>query len=160
LRLSGAPLERANIQTVARQLPAVGRRASAVTLWLNPFCFAETLYGPGLNEPVITTGPTKLVSGFYLIGGPPTPFSTPQCARPTPSPGAGVVEVVNSSGSLVAAATSSRGQFVELALPAGVYAITGTFLDATVNGTHPKQTRSVLIPAGDSVRRDFFLNVQ
>jgi hypothetical protein len=122
-------------------------------------CWGSAAYGPKLEEPVITTGPTELVSGFYLVGGPLTRFSAPECRRPEPSPGAGTVEVTNAGGVLVATQTSTQDHFVEIALSPGSYTIRGTFLNATINGAHPTKTESVVIPAGDSVRQDFFLDI-
>jgi hypothetical protein len=146
-------------QTVERQSPAGGGRASSVTVWLNPLCHGEAAYGPGLDEPVVTPGPTELVSGFYLIGGPLARFSDPGCKRPAAPPGAGTVQVTNASGVVVATQTSTQGHFVEVALPAGSYTITGTFLNATINGAHATQSESVVIPPNDTVRQDFFLSV-
>jgi hypothetical protein len=122
-----------------------------VTVWLNPFCKREAEYGPEIKEPVVTTGPTKLVTGFYLVGGFGTPFSTPRCKLPEPPPDAGIVDVMNPSGMTVATQTSTPGHFVEIALPAGSY---------TINGVHPIHTESVVIPAGHTVRQDFFLSIK
>jgi hypothetical protein len=130
-----------------------------VTVWLNPLCYREAEYGPGISEPGVTAGPTKLVSGFYLVGGPLRHFSTPHCKLPPPPSGAGTVEVVNANGAIVATKTSTRGLFVEIPLPAGSYTIRGTFLDATINGVHPIRTESVVIPPGHTVRQDFFLSI-
>jgi hypothetical protein len=157
--VKGAPLEQGRFQTVERQVPATGRRTSSVTVWLNPLCYREADYGPGISEPVVTAGPTKLVSGFYLVGGPLRHFSTAHCKLPAPPPGAGTVEVVNASGAIVATKSSTRGRFVEIPLSAGSYTIRGTFLDATINGVHPKRSESVAIPAGHTVRQDFFLSI-
>jgi hypothetical protein len=160
LRVKGAPLEQAPIQTVERQSPSAGGRSSSVTVWLNPFCRGEAAYGPGITEPVVTPGPTELVSGFYLVGGPLARFSDPGCKRPPPLPQAGTVEVTNTAtGAVVATQTSTDGKFVEVPLPAGSYTIVGTFLDDTDNGAHPKVSESVTIPPGHTVRQDFFLNV-
>lgn len=159
LRVKGAALEQARIQTVERQSPPAGGHASSVTVWLNPFCHGSAAYGPGLDEPVLTPGPTELVSGFYLDGGPLERFSDPGCKRPAPAPAAGTVEVVNASGTVVATQTSTYGYFAEIPLPAGSYTITGTFLDASINGVHPKSSESVVIPPGNTVRQDFVLNV-
>jgi hypothetical protein len=105
-------------------------------------------------------GPTELISGFYLDGGPLARFSSPGCRRPEPPPGAGTVEVIDSAtGAVVAAQTSTPGRFVEIQLPAGSYTIVGTFADAIVNGQHPTQSRSVEIPAGHSVREDFTFSI-
>jgi hypothetical protein len=159
LRVKGAELERATVQTVERQSPVRGRRASGVTVWLNPFCHGSAAYGPELAEPTVTPGPTELVGGFYLVGGPLARFSDPGCKRPAPPPGAGSVDVMNASGTIVATQTSNRGHFVVIPLPAGSYTITGTFGDATINGMHPKKTVSLVIPPGHTVRQDFFLSV-
>jgi hypothetical protein len=160
LRLKGAPLERVQVQTVERQSPATGRRSQNVTVWLNPFCVREAAYGPEIREPLVTSGPTKLITGFYLVGGPPDRrFSTPHCKLPEPAPDAGIVEVMNPSGVTVATKTSAQGQFVEIALPAGSYTIRGTFLNATINGVHPIHAESVVIPASHTVRQDFFLGI-
>ena len=70
------------------------------------------------------------------------------------------MEVVNASGVAVATQTSEGGHFVEIPLPPGAYTIIGTFLDASINGVHPKDTESVVIPAGHTVRQDFFLSIE
>jgi hypothetical protein len=160
LRVKGARLERAREQTIARQSPAAGRHRSKVTVWLNPLCHGSAAYGPGIHEPRVTPGPTELVSGFYLNGGPHTTFSTPHCKRPEPRPGAGTVEVLNASGGVVAAKTSTARHFVEIRLAAGSYTIRGTFLGASINGAHPSKTEWVVIPAGHTVRQDFFLDIK
>jgi hypothetical protein len=159
LRMKGAALKQTSIQTVERQSPAAGRRSANVTVWLNPLCRGGAAYGPSIKEPTVTNGSTKLVSGFYLVGGPLRQFSVPHCKRPEPLPGAGIVEVTNASGVVLAMKTSTRGNFVEIPLSAGSYTIRGTFLDATVNGAHPKQTESVVISSGHTVRQDFFLSI-
>jgi hypothetical protein len=159
LRVKGSALKQADVQTIERQSPAAGGRSSSVAVWLNPLCFGSAAYGPGLKEPLIKPGPTKLISGFYLDGGPLARFSAPGCKRPVPAPEPGTVEVMNASGMVVAAQTSTDGHFVEIPLPAGSYTLTGTFLDDTINGVHPKETKSLVIPTGDTVRQDFFLNV-
>jgi hypothetical protein len=159
LRIKGAPLEQAEIQTVARQSPAGGGRAAGVTIWLNPFCRGEAAYGPGPKQPALTPGPTELISGFYVLGGPIALFSDPGCKRPAPPPDAGTVEVTNSSGAVVASQTSSEGHLIEIPLAAGSYTVTATFLDASFNGVHPQETKQVVIPPGETVRQDFFLNV-
>ncbi len=158
LRLKGAVLKQPGVQTVDRQSPP-GRHSSTVTVWLNPFCRGSAAYGPGITEPTVTPGPTELVSGFYLVGGPLARFSAPNCKRPERPPGAGVVEVINATGALVATQTSTTGRFVKIPLPAGSYTIRGTFLNATVNETHPTETEPLTIPTGHTVRQDFFLSV-
>jgi hypothetical protein len=160
LRVKGARVEQGYVQTVARQSPVAGRRGSVVTVWLSPLCIREADYAPEIKEPAVRAGPTELVSGFYLVGGPPSRrFSSPQCRLPEPPPGPGTVEVVDGSGTVVATKTSVRGQFVEIPLQAGSYTIRGIFLNATVNGVHPTRTESLVIPADHTVRQDFFLSI-
>jgi hypothetical protein len=159
LRVKGSALKQAGVQTIQRQSPGAGGHASSVAVWLNPICFGSAAYGPGLKEPLVKPGPTKLISGFYLDGGPLARFSAPGCKRAAPSPEAGTVEVMNASGTLVATQTSTDGHFVEIPLPAGTYTLTGTFLDDTSNGAQPKATKPLVIPSGNTVRQDFFLDV-
>lgn len=161
IRVKGNPVAMARIQTVARQSPTAGGVASTVTVWLNRVCRKGGGDEPEIHEPEITVGPTKLVSGFYVVGGPaPHYFSAPRCPRhPEPPPGAGTVEVIDASGAVVATQTSVARQFVQIPLPAGSYTIRGTFLNATVNGVHPTRSESVVIPAGHTVRQDFSLSV-
>lgn len=161
LRIKGARLEKAAIQTVERQAPNARGRTDEVTVWINPFCRREADYAPEIKEPVVTPGPTELVSGFYLVGGPDSRrFSTPGCRLPALPPGSGMVEVLNASGAVVATQTSGYGHFVEIPLPPGSYTVNGTFLGATSNGVHPKKTESVVISPGHTVRQDFFLSIR
>lgn len=129
-------------------------------MWLNPLCRREALYGPELKEPLVSPGPTELVSGFFLIGGPlDHGFSSLGCKLPAPPPDAGTVEVASATGALVATQTSAQDHFVEIPLPPGTYTITATFLGATINEAHPRVSQTVVIPPGHTVRQDFFLNV-
>jgi hypothetical protein len=156
LRTRGAVVKQPAIQTVERQSPAASRRSSSVTLWLNPFCLGPAAYGPGISEPLVTPGPTELIAGFYIIGGPLRRFSSPGCKRPRRAPGAGTVEVTSQSGTLVAKATSTAGHFIEIPIPAGSYTARGTFTNGFIKGDNYVAVESVLIPAGRSVRQDFF----
>jgi len=159
LRVRGAAVEDASIQTILRQSPPAARRSARVTVWLNRLCSGSAAYAPELVEPAVRPGPTGLVSGFYVVGGPLVRFSAPGCVRPAPPAQGGTVEVTNASGVLVATQTSSTGRLAEIALPAGAYTITGTFLGAEFNGVPPTQTDTVVIPPGQTVRQDFFLDV-
>jgi hypothetical protein len=159
LTVEGAPLERADIQTVARQSPEAGQSGESVAVWVNPFCAASAEAQPGGIGPTATPGPTELVSGFYLDGGPLDVFSNPGCSRPEQPSGAGAVEVLNEAGEVVATGTSEYGHLVEVPLPAGTYKFRATFLDASINGEHPIESSSVEIPPGDTVRLNFVLSI-
>jgi hypothetical protein len=160
LTVKGALVKQATVQTVQRQSPVAGRHASRATIWLNPLCFGEADHGPAISEPRVTPGPTELISGFYLDGGPLRRFSSPGCHRPEQPPGGGTVEVIApATGALVAKQSSGPGMFVEIPLPPGSYKLIGTFGNATINGQHPTESRSVEIPPGHTVRQDFVLPI-
>ena len=162
IRVKGSPVTRAQVQTVARQSPAAGGVTSTMTVWLNPACRkGGGKVAPEIHEPHIKAGPAELISGFYLVGGPPPHyFSAPKCPRhPEPPPGPGTVVVLDASGAVLATQTSVASHFVEIPLAPGSYTVRGTFLDTTRNGTHPTKSETVVIPAGHTVRQDFLLNV-
>jgi hypothetical protein len=69
------------------------------------------------------------------------------------------VEVRNSSGELVASQPSGETHFAEIPLPPGTYQVTATFLGVKDNGQNPQETESVTIPPGDSVRKDFLVEL-
>jgi hypothetical protein len=72
---------------------------------------------------------------------------------------------MNTTGEVVATQTAEYGHFVEIPLPPGSYTITDTFVAATIcsggptNCWHPSETETVVIPAGDTVRKDFVLQI-
>src|SRR5580693_8545260 len=61
-----SPLIPNPLQLVASQSPGAGRAAGVVAIWLKPLCPQSTEPGPGLQEPLVTAGPTELISGLYL----------------------------------------------------------------------------------------------
>ena len=85
MRLAGARLKQSTVQTVATQAPAAGARSVVVRLTLNPLCFGSALNGPPHDEGM-RPGPTELITGLYIVGGPALPYSTPGCRRPPGSP--------------------------------------------------------------------------
>ncbi len=76
---------------------------------------------------------------------------------------------MNASGEVVATQTSENGHLVEIPLPPGSYTITDTFVSATIcqegpgataiDCYHPTETGPIVIPAGDTVRKDFVLQI-
>lgn len=148
------------MQTVQRQSPLAGGHGSRVSVWINPFCSGSAATPPQIAEPKVTPGPTELVSGFYLDGGPLRRFSTQGCRRPEPMSGGGTVQVLNpATGAVLATGQAGVGHLVEIHLAAGAYTAVGTFENAVVNGAHATRTITVQIPAGRTVRQDFTLNV-
>jgi hypothetical protein len=160
VRLAGAPVSDATVQTVRRQSPHAGSHGRYVTLWVNRLC-SGSLTGPDLNEPLLKAGPTELISGLYIVGGPLELRSEPQCTAHTGGPVPGTITVRDpASGSVVASQTVTGRQLATIPLPPGTYVVDGTFSGALVDG-QPAQAppATVQIPSGETVRRDVFLDV-
>lgn len=156
LRVLGASVERPTIQTIRRQSPGVGQHARVVTVWVNPLCSGSAAHGPPGGEPVVTPGPTELVSGLYLDGGPHRFWSEPRCGARGGTPGAGTITVRNAASAVVVATQSvTEGKLARIPLAPGMYAITGRFSNAIRNG-QPIETRPriVTISRGETVRQD------
>jgi PASTA domain len=152
-----SPLVPDPLQLIASQSPAAGRSTRTVTVWLKPLCAQSADPGPSLQEPLVTAGPTELISGLYLDGGPLR--RSPNCRKGVPSPGTIAVAEAG-SGRVVATQTVTSGHLATIALAPGAYLLTGTFADATVND-NPLQppAQSVTISAGRSVREDVIANI-
>jgi hypothetical protein len=110
------------------------------------------------HEPSATAGPTELISGIYLVGGPATPPWT--CPR-VPVPSAGTIAVINrASGATAASVNVAQGHLASIPLAPGTYTITGTDADATSNSVAMKtRPQAVTIRAGITVRQDIFVDV-
>jgi len=156
LRLLGAPVERPTVQTIRRQSPRPGRHVRVITVWVNPLCSGSAARGPGLSEPLVTRGPTELVSGFFLDGGPLRHWSEPRCGARRGTPGAGTITVSNAAGTVVVATQSvTDGKFGRIPLAPGTYTLTGTFANAFSNGQRIKtRPQTVTIGRGQTVRQD------
>jgi len=140
------------MQLIARQKPAAGSERRSIDVWLVPLCRQTAAPGPPAGEPIRKAGPTELVSGIFLDGG-------PLVLRPTCSPGrpsAGTIRIVNpTSGATVASSTVATGKLATFPLPPGTYTIEGTVANAT-SESMPIHTRpeTVTIRAGVTVRQD------
>ena len=161
LRMRGAPVKQPVIQTVARQRPRAGRRAKTVAIWVNPACFRSALSGPPSGEPLATSGPTELMTGLFLEGGPLVPFSSLHCAFSPEKSWAGTIEVSNhASGAVLRSETVGNGQLATFRLAAGVYDVNGTFSQAHVNDQRiHARSQTVTIPVGKTVRQDITADV-
>jgi hypothetical protein len=127
----------------------VGR---TVTVWLKPLCFQSADPGPPAGEPLVKRGPTELVSGLFLAGGPLS--RSPRCRSGTPSPGT-ITVTSSTTGAVVASDNVARGQLATIPLAPGTYTIQGTFGNAFTNGQAMKtQPQQVTITAGYTVRQD------
>lgn len=157
LHVEGAAVKDPAIQTVRRQSVRAGTRTHTITVWVNPLC-AGSADGGG-PPPSVRRGRTALVTGFYLDGGPLRRWSSRGCQRHEPT-GAGTVQVLDSSGTVLATRASAAGHLLTFRLRPGTYTVRGTFEDATINGQHPTQSMSVRIRAHHVVRRDFVLPIR
>jgi hypothetical protein len=143
-------------QIVTNQTPHAGGAGRIVTVWLKPLCDQSAEPGPPAHEPRVKRGPTELVSGLFLDGGPLR--RTPRCRSGTPW--AGTITVANRAGKVVASDKVHTGKLARIRLVPGTYTIHGTFADATRNG-QPIETepQTVTIPAGEIVREDVVANI-
>jgi len=155
-------VERPAIQTILRrQAPRAGRYGTLVTLRVNPLCSGSAEWGPPRGEPFVTAGPTELISGLYLDGGPLRFRSAPRCESLSGTPGAGTITVTNPvTGSTVATRIVAQGRLAAIPVPPGTYTVTGTFGGAIINGQHQHSLpKTVRIPPERTVRQDLVLNI-
>jgi hypothetical protein len=130
-----------------------------ITLWLNPSCFRPALSGP--PPPSVSAGPTRLVAGLFLVGGPLVPFSTPGCAYPPAKPWAGTITVTDPvSGDVVDSQDVDVGRRATFDLDPGTYTVTGTFANAS-SDDQPIAAIPVTITVADgtTVREDIIAGV-
>ena len=162
MRLAGAHVQAPGVQTIRSQSPRGGQHGRVVTVWVNPACANSALPGPPEGEPLLTAGPTELISGLYLDGGPLRLWSEPRCTFHPGVPGAGTITVRDpDSGSVVATQTVTSGHLATIPLAPGTYTVEGTFGDAIINGQPGRSfPKTVQIPAGKTVRQDVVLNVR
>jgi hypothetical protein len=161
VRVVGAIVERPEIQTIRTQSPSAGHHGRIVTVWLNPLCSGSADWGPPRGEPFLVKGPSELVSGLYLDGGPHRFRSAPRCESLSGIPGAGTITVTNpATGVTVATQGVARGHLARIPLPSGTYTVRGVFGDAISNGQHPRSFPvTVQIPPATTLRQDLVLNI-
>lgn len=162
LRLAGSPVQQPTIQTIRRQSFHTGRRGPVVTVWVNQLCSGSADWGPPQDEPSHAPGPTELVSGLYLDGGPISLRSAPRCASLSGNPSAGTITVTDpASGAIVATETVVEGQLARIHLPTGTYTITGTFANSFSDNQHiQSQPRTVTISSRQTVRQDVSASIK
>ena len=161
VRLLGAPVTDPGIQTIRLQRPSARHHGRTVTLWVNPICGDSALTGPGISEPSLTAGPSELISGLYIVGGPLRLRSEPRCTFHPGIPGPGTITVRDAATSaIVASQTVTGGHLAPIPLTPGTYTVEGTFGNATINNQAGRSlATTVQIAAGETVRQDVFLNV-
>lgn len=160
LRLQGARVQAAEIQTIARQIPRAGQRARLITAWVNPLCVGQGANGPPSGEPILAPGPSELVTGLFVAGGPLVLTSAPSCVFRPGVPGPGTITITDpATGAVIATSTVVAGQLATFPLPPGTYTISGTFDDVIGNGQRAQTSATVSIPGGEIVRQDVTLAV-
>jgi len=150
VRLVGAKLQMPQIQTVRTQNVRPGHVTKVVTLTVNPLCSGAADNGPPAGEPIVKSGPTELISGLFLEGGPFLFRSAPNCKDEVEESSPGWITVTNSAGTVIVYKMElTEGQFLHVKVPAGKYTITGVL--AVNNKVGPL---TVDVPAGKTVRQD------
>jgi hypothetical protein len=135
-------------QVIARQRPASGARSGTVTVWVKPLCAQPASPGPAQRGPVSEKGPTELIAGLYVQGGPLQ--TSASCRRG--SSAAGTVTVSTPGGKVIARRRVRAGRFGIFPLAPGSYVIGGTLA-----GGHGTQLRSA--PVTLAARRTTRLNL-
>jgi hypothetical protein len=138
-------------QLVARQSPKAGRSSQDVTVWVKPLCAQSALPGPAQRGPRVTKGPTELIAGLYLEGGPLR--TGPHCRRGTTE--AGTVTVSTPAGKVLLRRQVRAGHFGIFPLAPGSYVVGGTF-SGGAPGARPQVPQT---PVTIAARRTTRLNV-
>lgn len=154
LRLAGAPVTMADIQSIRAQRPGPGHVTGLVTAIVNPLCPSVSNIGPPSGEPLETPGPTELDTGLFIEGGAFVYRSAPNCKDLVGTSSAGTITVTSAAGTVVAHAVLTAGQLLKVTLAAGRYEITGVFANGDTVGP-----TNVTVPAGETVRQDLVLDV-
>jgi len=153
VRISGAEDQR----RIASQARRTGGRGESIAVWLVAECAEMGAPGPPSGEPLVKVGPTELVSGLFVAGGPFEIFPGP-CRHGIPE--AGTIAVIDgASGARIASVAVATGHLATIPLAPGTYTVDGTFAAATVNGVSMTSSSSVTIPAGRTVRQDVVASV-
>jgi hypothetical protein len=136
-------------QIVASQTPAAGGHTGAVTVSLKPLCAQSAQPGPDMRGPTSSQGPTELVSGMFLAGGPTV--TSPRCRHGVPS--GGLLTVTAANGQVVARREVRSGRFGVFPLKPGAYVLAGTISGSAVGRRLPPQ------PVNVAAHRTTFLNL-
>jgi len=133
-------------QIVARQAPPPGSRAAKVTVWLSPLCVQPAQPGPPEGGGSLVAGPTELVAGLYLSGGPLVSGTSCRTGRPV----AGTLTVLSAqTGRQIAARTVNAGRFAIFPLRPGRYLLSGTLAG---HGSPVGEPRPFTVVAGRTRR--------
>ena len=143
------------IQTIRGQSAAPGRRATLVTLAVNPLCGGAINPGPPAGESIIKSGPPELITGLFIEGGAYLERSAPNCKAIVGKSSAGTITITNSVGTVIANNTAlSAGQLLYLPVSPEVYTVSGVF-----SGGNKVGPIKVNVDADQIVRQDLVLDV-
>lgn len=153
LRLTGAAVKIATVQTVRTQSVRPGLHAVVVSVAVNPLCSGPAGLGPPSGEPIEKPGATELISGLFVEGGPLIFRSAPVCKALVGKSTGGTITVTNSVGTVIANNTAlSAGQLLYVNVQPGTYTVSGKLSGGTAIGPI-----TVTVPAGEIVRQDLVL---
>jgi hypothetical protein len=153
LRLTGAAVKIATVQTVRTQSVPPGRSARSVSVAVNPLCTGPAGLGPPPGEPIEKPGATELVTGLFVEGGPLVFRSAPNCEALVGKSTSGTITVVNSVGTVLANNMAvSAGQLLYVNVQPGTYTVSGKLSGGTAIGPI-----TVTVPSGEIVRQDLVL---
>jgi hypothetical protein len=154
LRLTGAAVKIATVQTIHTQSVRPGKSARAVSVSVNPLCTGPAGLGPPPNEPIEKPGATELVSGLFVEGGPVVFRSAPVCKALVGKSTSGTITVTNSAGTVLANNMAlTAGQLLYVNVQPGAYTVSGKLTGGTALGPI-----IVNVPSGEVVRQDLVLD--
>jgi len=100
-------------------------------------------------------GPTELISGLFIEGGPFIYRSVPNCESLVGKSSGGTITITNSVGTVIANNMAlSAGQLLYVNVTTGAYTISGVFSSGLKAGPI-----TVNVPSGEMVRQDLVLDV-
>ena len=134
-------------QLVGSQSPRAGGRAASVTLRLKPLCSQPAAPGPDSRGASSVKGPTELVAGLFVAGGPLELSSS--CRHGTPS--AGSLAVTRPDGMPVSSRSVRAGRYAVFPLKPGRYLLSGTF---SGSGNRPTEPQAVTVAAHRTTHLD------
>jgi len=153
LRLSGAAVKIATVQSIHTQSVRPGLSARVVSVSVNPLCPGPGALGPPPGEPIEKPGATELITGVFLEGGPLVFRSAPACKDLVGKSSSGTITITNSVGTVLANNMAlSAGQLLYVNVQPGAYTISGTFTGGSALGPI-----TVNVPSGEIVRQDLVL---
>lgn len=140
-------------QLVGSQSPRAGAKADAVTVGLKPLCSQPAAPGPDSRGVSSIKGPTELVTGLFVAGGPLVLASS--CRHGKPS--AGAVKVTKIDGTPVSGRSVRAGRYAVFPLKPGRYLLSGSFGGSSNSPTTPQ---AVTISARRTTHLDVVADVR